>query len=372
MYGTCRAALTLLLCLVAAPAAAQVLTFTTAFDGELDEDGQAEMRQALQTGLEGDGRAPVVDEDATRDALGDGAECAEPTCAAIAGEQVPAQVAVHASVYAEAEIYDFVVTVFDANDGTVLVEQIGDCTFCPIAEALEAFRFTGEAALNAVSPLPSPTLSDDAEPQVAAGAIRSGDLQFNVSVVPDDAEIRVNGQVVGTGRARLDVGPQELVITAISDGYDELEESVTVAAGMEGPIYLRVQLAPSVTVVEVPTGRPARTHSDVEPAFNRRSVGGVLIGTGVVGLAGGIAMLAVDGNSTCSEGPLSSCPTVIETTGGGIALTAIGALAAGTGTGLVLSTLQRSRDADDGDQARSSFRLAPARGGAMLSFDTAF
>ena len=83
-------------------------------------------------------------------------------------------------------------------------------------------------------------------------------------------------------------------------------------------------------------------------------------------------MLAVDGNSTCSEGPLSSCPTVIETTGGGIALTAIGALAAGTGTGLVLSTLQRSRDADDGDQARSSFRLAPARGGAMLSFDTAF
>lgn len=373
MYGLSRAALTAFFLLLAAPAAAQVITFATEFDGELDDEGQARMREALQAGLESDGRAEVLDEDATSEALGDGAQCADEDCARAAGQQVSARVGVHASVYAEAEIYDFVVTVYDLNDGTVLAQQIGDCTFCPIAEATEAFRFTGEAALSAVSPLPEPTLSEPESPAAADAAIAPGDLQFNVSVVPEDAEIRINGQIVGSGRARVEVGPQELVITVMADGYDELQESVTVTPSMEGPVYLRVQLAPSVTVVEVPTGRPSRSGSDVEPGFNRRSVGGVLIGSGVVAMTGGIVMLALDGNSTCSTGPLASCPTVVETTAGGIALTALGALAAGTGTGLVLSTIEfgGSDDADD-DSARGTLRVAPARGGAMLSFDAAF
>ena len=363
-------------------ATAQVLTFSTTIEGDLGDDDANAFRDALGEGLSTDARVELVDEAGTAELLGDGATCADADCAVAAGEAISASLGVRAEIYAEAEIYDFTIQIFDLNTGEeVIPAQMGDCTFCPVAEALDAFRLTAASAIDRVDEFPEPTPDPNAvaevepdtepEPEPETAELIEGEIPIGISAVPEDAEIRVNGQIVGTGRANLTLAPQELEVVILADGHDEFTEAITLTEAMVGPVYLRAHLTREVQVVEAPPRRQAQNRDTAGPSFNRRAVGGVMAGVGGASLVTGIALLAIDGNTNCASGAVTACPEIYETTGGGVALTALGGLAAGTGIGLIISTL----GGGDGDEAASRGRdvaVSPTRGGAVVNFGTRF
>lgn len=371
-------------------ATAQVLVLEGEYDGELQGDDIDAFNASLEAGLERGAPGQVVSAADTAEALGELTACDGGDCALEIGFTVAASVAVRAEVYAEAEIYDFAVSVYDLNTGETLVTQTGDCTFCPIAEALDSFGFTAEAAIGAVSPMPEPTRGAEPEPEdplaevapdpqeepqptlMPGAAYVEGEIQFNVSVVPDTATISVNGEAVGEGRARLDVAAQELAIDVTAAGYEAYTEDVSLRESMTGPIFLRVVLTPTVAAVTPPRA----TTGNSGPDFNRRAVGGTLMGVGAAAAIGGVALLALDGKTTCTDGPDYLCEDVWEFTAGGASLTALGGIAIGTGLGLIISTLGGDDPVeamrDDRAGRSTTFSFAPARGGASVSFGSRF
>ena len=323
--------------LLAAPASAQVVIVGTDFGGELDRSGQDQFRDALREGLQRAQRGPVMAETAAASRLGSVAACRESACMGDVGATLGAPLAVTASVYAEAEIYDFVVTVYDAQSGEELASQPGDCTFCPMAEAVESFTFTAEAALSGVD-TPAPRVATTPPVIVEPAA---GPTALSIATVPEDASILIDGEVAGSGRLREDFEPGTRTIAVTSDGYAPYEESVTISEEMAGDtIYLRVVLSADARTVEVPVEVPVEIGEGLsaDVLARRRAIGGVMLGVGVTAASVGIGLLAIDGRDTCETGPLSACPEVYNTTAGGGALTALGGIVAGTGAGLLLTT----------------------------------
>lgn len=374
----------LLLGAIALPASAQVLTFAPELSGDLPEADSDALREALEEGLAADGRVDVIGIEDTADLLGDGAVCADAECAIAAGVASQAALGAAAEIYGEAEIYDYTIRIFRLSDGEVVGEAVGDCTFCPVAEAVESLRFTAEAALGDVAEIPAavtpvvvevaPPPAEEPEPTPepeppAEVAFVEGDIQVNISAEPDDAEIRVNGQLVGNGRVSLNLGPQRVEVVAIADGHSDAVESMQLTEAMRGPIFLRLGLAPEPQVVaEAPRNNPAPRNTPApvdEATFNRMAVGGISAGVGALLLGGGIAALAFDGKTNCTSGAVSACPELYETTGLGIALTAIGGIGIGVGTGFMI------RGARD-NAAEAALNVVPARGGAMVRLGARF
>jgi len=370
---------------IAAPLAhAQFVVFETSVDGDVDADDAELFRQAIIGALEADGRATVIDEAEVAEALGDGASCDATPCARAAGTTIVGQVGIRATVYGEAEIYDFTVTVFDLNTGSKLVDEaVGECMFCPTTEAVEEFGFTVQSALSSVDPLPpatsgaGPSTAEVTEPDVVATteettpeetgpAFEPGDVSVHFQTAPNSATIRVNGERVGTGRASISAAPQVLRIEVSADGHATHTERLEITPAMVGPILIRTTLAG-----EARAQRAARSSTaGSADSFNRTAVGGVLIGTGIAGLTGGIILLAIDGTSNCSDGPITACPQVYETTLPGAALTTVGALAAGAGIGILLGGNRGS--AETADSGGTRVALEPNRRGGRVIFRTRF
>jgi hypothetical protein len=370
-------------------ASAQVLTFESELDGELDDAQKTELRDALFGALDEAFDPQVRSEAETRELLGDRASCADAECAAAAGQAVSAQVGVQAYVYAASEIYDMRITVYDLNTGEVLDEEIYDCTFCPFDEARDGFAFTATTIASRVE-LPSATSGEAADPEpepetVAAvepepevepetdpvevlpvppeEAFVAGEVQLRIEVQPPSAEVFVNGLSVGRGSQTISVAPQRLTITAQAGGHAPMERALTVA-----PEDTRLTVYADLAEITRSRGTDASANPT---AFNQRSVGGILVGTGSALLIGGVVALAMDGNSSCSEGPLSACESIYETTALGSALAVVGGIAVGTGIGF-FATAPSNDVAAAPSQRGSRFAFAPRRGGAVLTLGGSF
>jgi hypothetical protein len=101
--------------------------------------------------------------------------------------------------------------------------------------------------------------------------------------------------------------------------------------------------------------------------FPWKAVAATSLVVGVVGIAIGAPLLAIDGQPTCDKpDPKHSCPEVYDTAGGGAALVTVGVLGVAAGVSLfVVDALVRKRNAP-------RVSVAPLRGGAMLSSDWRF
>ncbi len=387
MYKAPLLALTLIL--LAAPASAQILVLDTRFDGDLTTEDHEAFVDALEEGAARGAPGEVVGAQAVSGLVGtELSECGGGDCVIAIGLTTPASVAVSAEVYAEAEIYDFTIRVFNVNTGETIVTQTGDCTFCPIAEATESFGFTAEAALAAVDPMPEATRGAEPEPEdpeevVEAepdpeenaepepeSAFVAGDIRFNVSAIPEGAEVAINGVSQGEGRLGIDVAAQEFSVDISAEGYESYTEDVTLRESMVGPIFLRVVLTPDAPQVVAEPAPPRRARSG-GPSFNSSAVGGSLIGLGLATAAGGIALLSLDGNTTCTDGLPEFCRDVWEFTAGGATMTAIGGIALGTGIGILIGGAGPG-EAEAEEASRPSFSIAPRRNGASVRFSTQF
>lgn len=90
------------------------------------------------------------------------------------------------------------------------------------------------------------------------------------------------------------------------------------------------------------------------------------MGSGVAVLIGGIVALTMDGNSSCSEGPLSACASIYETTGLGTALTIIGAASTGVGAAFFATAGNAPDRAAALDSQRRRFAVIPTSSGARV------
>jgi hypothetical protein len=369
----------LLLAALPSAAAAQALLLPSHIQGDLPEDDHGPFRDALRSGLAEEGLVTVRSEAESAPLLADDLACSEPACRVAIGERVSAQILVQLEMYAEAEIYDFQVRIWSLQDGALLHEQSGECTFCPLTEASESLRFVARSAIASVSPLPDPTpgptvaqaTPDEPEPEPpapTAPAWQDGDIVVRLSVIPTTATLRVNGQAVGQGSAELRLAPQSIEVSFEADGHASHTEAIRLTDEMTGPIFLRVRLDRTASPA---AERAARTPN----SFQRRATGGVLIASGTAAVIGGIVLLALDGRSSCSSGAFTACPEVYETTAGGATLTTLGALAAGAGAALLLTSPSSAATAARAEPARSRSRFAfspPIHGQTSFSFATSF
>ncbi len=372
-------------------ASAQVVTFQTVFSGgELTIDDRQLFRTTLDGVLNSESPVPVLDEPATEAEIGGALmDCRGGDCAQSAGSSYSSSVGIACDINAEAAIFDMTVRVIRMSDGEVLHEEVADCTFCPVAEAVEEFRRAARTAIVAVRPFPAPSgvAAAAAEVTVTAPAetpaqmapttvpaetaetapttvpaITPGPHQLSISVQPADARIRVNGSVVGTGTATLNVSAQNLDVRITAGGHSEFRERVRIAADAEAT-NLRVHLAPLVTEVSGAAG----------PRRGGRAGGWVLTLLGLGAVAGGTVAILMDEEPTCSgDAPAEFCAEAYETTALGAGLIGGGALL--TGAGLVIAFRRHGRADDSTSQADAGtvFGAAIDRGGAVLRMRTTF
>ena len=370
-------ALSFLALAVAAPAVGQVVVMPVSVTGDLSADDRQAFDDRLRDRAERASSTHAIDVLPFDAAWLDGADCNDASCATAIGERVPASAMLFATVNAEAEIYDFEVRVVGLADGEGRSSQTGDCTFCPVAEALDGFGFAADAALAGARPLPPATRGParaDAEPVVEpppppapvpvvvaapptpseppptpppvdvastveapsppapapAPAFAAGDLPFGVRAVPADATIALNGETVGQGDVSVMVAPQRLIVTVSADGYAPYTEEVVVGASA-APVVMRVALAVDAG------GRAARSTDG--SSFRRRAVGGILVTTGVLSIASAAVMASFDGDPACSDGDVRTCTELYEFTAAGTATALTGGALIAAGISSIASGL---------------------------------
>jgi hypothetical protein len=126
----------------------------------------------------------------------------------------------------------------------------------------------------------------------------------------------------------------------------------------------KVETPPTKVEVVTTTPQPDLTTPPLQPEkrmFPWRALAISSLVLGVVGLAVGIPLLAIDGNPTCnSPNPRTACPEVYNTVGGGAAMLTVGVLGL-AGSAVLFYFDHRAR------KRATTVTLMPLNGGAYLS-----
>jgi hypothetical protein len=119
---------------------------------------------------------------------------------------------------------------------------------------------------------------------------------------------------------------------------------------------------PEPTVQSAPPEPTTATAHREKKMFPWRPVAIASLAAGVVGLAVGIPLLAIDGHPTCDKpNPMQSCPEVYNTVGGGATLLTLGLLG-GAASGVLFYLDHRARA-----KPRPTVLILPVQGGAYVS-----
>ncbi len=249
--------------------------------GEVPPQFLAKLRTEAEAALAGsDARAVAKDAVAAILAsIPDLATCPSRECVARFALATAAQRVVSTRLAVTGELFDIAVELADEH-GRPLRRRATRCVACTLNDAI------GKTS-TAIKVL----LGDEHDDQVPV-AIRSR---------PSDATVTVDGAALGSTpwSGTLVAGPHRLTVA----GPRTVIRDVFVEAGT--PVQL-----------EVAVDRPRQ--------FGALSYG--LAGVGAAAVIGGVVLLTMDGDGTCSQ---PSCPNVYETSAPGWGLTAIGAVAIG-------------------------------------------
>jgi len=269
------------------------------FDGNFDADDQKRLTAGFAEGLER-GR-PGADPQAV-----ESQGCGDDVCFA---ERMSAA-AVSTLVYARVERRDrdFKVHVEARGHHGTLVTTISDtCEICGIDEAIEILASSSARLFERIS-----------------RTDREGILILESQ--PSGALVRLGARTLGHTPLRAELEPGKHTVVLDKRGYGSASSTVWVEPGLET----------RGTIALLPTaGASAKT------------VGGSLVALGLLGIAGGITLLALDGRDhegSCGAADLDAagnCPNVYTTKWGGFAASVVGA--AMTSVGITLLVRGRSR-----------------------------
>ena len=167
---------------------------------------------------------------------------------------------------------------------------------------------------------------------------------------PAGAEIFIGNQARGYAPLEADLEPGTYKVRASRAGYADVEQTVRLVAGGEQTQRVRLRMVRSVARSAPEISRPYRTWKWMAGV-------GAIVGFGL-----GTTLLVLDGNCTSDPvAPALECPSVIETTMGGVISVASGVVLAGA-TWFMFRTDRRHR-------ARVSVGTAGQSAKAVLTFD---
>ncbi len=277
------------------------------------------------------------------------------------------------------------ITAYDANTGESLDSNVTDCTFCLFDEAVETWgravetlisrtelpAATGQQAV-ADSEANEPETETETEPEtdvldepVTSAAYTAGAAVLRIQAQPSSAEIRVNGAIVGRGSAEIGVDAQGLTISLSAPDHEEFNREIVIT---EADVSTEARINAYFAMAR--TARRTSNANVDRDTFNQRAVGGILMGSGAAVLIGGIVALTLDGNSSCTEGSITVCPSLYETTGLGTALTVVGAAATGVGAAFFATAngpeQSTSRTPPAATAPGTRFALLPTRSGGRV------
>ncbi len=365
--------------LVSTSASAQtVLTIEATFEGGMTEAVQERFRDSLQQGLtEGTG-VTALTESQTADALGAEAgrlaDCTLETCLSESAALTGAGSAVHLNVMEAGEIYSFELTVYQLEPPETLAELESDCALCTVDEALETVRRLGADG--------STSAGSDVTPA-------ADEVTFVIRTDPEDADIYLDGERVGSGVAEVTTTEGEHALRVSAPGYISISDQLVISTSdQDAQIVVTLEAGddpepdPITTLEPDPPPDPDPTPDpgvdpdpDPEPTGPRAggalagvdtiALGSVLVGTGLASLVTGVVLIAIDGETTCSEGNVEDCEDVFNTAGGGATLTALGSAALASGVIFLLWDTLAGEPAP-ADEAGLEFGVGWSNGPAFI------
>ncbi|TDP73895.1 PEGA domain-containing protein [Bradymonas sediminis] len=301
-------------------------------------------------------------------------DCFTADCLQKIGPKVGAPLGLSVEIDGENEIYAWTFTTWDLKAGRKIHSTQDTCELCGDRELAQAF---------------SASLKEMLENGPPAGGeepfeLEPGQVLMQVNVLPEQADIYFDGELVGQGYVVLavDTGEHELQIRM--DGYRDIQERILMNEDTTGPVLFRYHLtSTNPAVVEVP---PTVGPIDRLGADTRFTLGLVGVGVGVVALGTGIYLTAIDGEVACDAGvPAATCPDVYATAGGGMVMGVLGTALLTGGVTLLSwellagsSELEENLDPDapetDAAPAGPSVSVSPAVGsnGGGLVFRGSF
>lgn len=335
LLGSALVASTLLaLATAPAPASAQqtrIAVVELTFGKTVPDDVKGAVRSGLTRAVKADARGlALVDRATTSKQLRakspalDG--CITPECLARAGGILNAPVGLSVFVGGEAQIYDFVINLFDLKDGTTLTNGADSCDICTTQETGNRFE-TLLASTLAKTKLPAAAAPAPTATTPKPASDTSGPKHtVNLVVLPSSAALAVGDDPLGKGSASVQLRPGQYTLKADADGYQAVAVPLVVPDDLPGPLQVRLHMAPTASTRVVVERNPGLL-SDV----NRPALGWTAFGLGTAAAITGGVLLSLDGDSSCASGPITACPNVYETSLAGGTLTGLGTVALTSG-----------------------------------------
>jgi TolB-like protein len=235
-----------------------VAILPVAVDGELSEVDRDALTAELVGGLER-GSFAVVAPAAVVAADDSAATCADAKCFVRVAKAVRASHVVRARVQVRDRDYDVRVELVDGKSGAVLAKSEEGCEICGIADA-------GTLMTSAAATL-----------RTKLDALAKGPSVLTVRSEPADAEVTIDGEVVGITPLERPVVGGKKIVRVSKDGYIAVEREVTVVDGVAEQISFELEKVPS--------------------RLPKRPWGWVSLGVGIAGLGVGTAFAVFDDRS---------------------------------------------------------------------------
>jgi hypothetical protein len=235
-----------------APAVAKAAILPLVVEGELSDADRKSLADRLVSGLER-GSFQVIGPDAVAAASPDATGCGDASCFVPIAQATGASHLVTARVSVEDRDYQVAVQLIDGKRGTVMAKGSDGCEICGVADVGGLFE------------------AEAAKLRTKLDALASGPATFILASEPPEAEVYLDGELVGQTPLETPVIPGKHTMRIKKDGYITVEREVTFVEGMEESL--------DMTLEKVPSKLPGRTF------------GWVSLGVGVLAMGGGGAMV---------------------------------------------------------------------------------
>lgn len=239
-------------------------------------------------------------------------DCFNRDCLTRIGDRVGAPAAVSVDMNVEADIFEWTISLWDLRSGEEVETVEGGCELCGSTELEQTFADDAET-LFVQSDFPD----EPADDRPRAGG-DDADAKLHVVVEPDDAEIYVDDERVGSGEYSETVEPGTYEVRLRHDDYSGIKETVIVSEETRGPVVFRAHMSerdPAPVKAAPPKGAVDRL-GDQRLAFGWLStgVGAVLLGTGIY-------LTGLDGEPACGpDVAFEDCGQIYATGGAGTTL----------------------------------------------------
>jgi hypothetical protein len=309
-----------LLWMSAAHAATGVAIIDLQYGKTLVPQDRAALRGALEVLLTDSGLSVATDAEIDQAVRASGKELAkcmtEDRCLADLGKRINAGLLVFGTFDYADNAWEMSLSVFDVEVGA---NAASDQRMCP--------KCSPKQASASVKELTTALISSTRKRGRALLVVRT--RPKGVAVIVDERPVGISDIEVPVFAGAHTISIGERYRTTVEVGVNQRKE-VDFTADAKAVVPRR----------DIPDGpKPA-----ADPNRPLIISGGVLLGVGIAGLAGGIGALAINGNETCSlSAPFLFCPQRYATTGLGGALVGVGAVAAIAGGVLIGVGVKRSR-----------------------------